>query len=285
MNNPVNVGILHPGAMGVSVAASIKASGARVHWVSAGRSQLSCERAKSQELQTHESLASLCAACTYVVSVCPPHAAEDQAQAVMQAGFQGVYLDANAISPQRAQRIASLCADAGVDMVDGGIIGGPAWQPDSTILALSGALAVGCAELCGKGNLVTQVVGEEIGKASALKMCFAAWTKGQTAMLSAVVGAAESLGVRSELEAIWDRGNNEQSSAHHKRLSNVTAKAWRFAGEMEEIAETFSAAGMPGGFHEAAAAIYQRMAGFKDDAERPGIDAVLSALLKNTDEK
>ena len=85
----------------------------------------------------------------------------------------------------------------------------------------------------------------EIGKASALKMVFAANTKGTTALLSGVLAAAEKLGVRDSLEQQWSRHNPEQTEQTQARVRRVTAKAWRFAGEMEEIATTLEGAGLP----------------------------------------
>ena len=111
-------------------------------------------------------------------------------------------------------------------------------------------------------------------------MVFAAYTKGSTALLSAVMGAAESLGVMDELVAQWSQGGSTFAVESERRVREVTAKAWRFAGEMEEISATFDAAGMPGGFHLAAADIYRRMAEFKDAPSTPELDAVLAALQK-----
>ena len=65
-----------------------------------------------------------------------------------------------------------------------------------------------------------------------------------------------------------------------RRVCSNTAKAWRFVGEMHEIAATFRGAGLPGGFHEAAAEVYERLAAFKDHPEPPAIESVLEALLK-----
>ncbi len=93
------IGILHPGNMGVSVAASIKAAGNEVLWASEGRSDATQERASTAELRDAVSLESLCAACSIIISVCPPHAAERVGKQVVGHGFTGLYLDANAISP------------------------------------------------------------------------------------------------------------------------------------------------------------------------------------------
>src|SRR5690349_21343671 len=116
------VGILHPGEMGISLAASAKNSGCEVYWVSEGRRQHTRERAAQFELRDAETLAELCKRCTIIVSVCPPHAAEVLADDVVAAGFRGIYLDANAIAPRRTIRIGEKMSAAGVDFVDGGII-------------------------------------------------------------------------------------------------------------------------------------------------------------------
>jgi hypothetical protein len=126
--------------------------------------------------------------------------------------------------------------------------------------------------------LETAVIGSEIGKASALKMCYAAYTKGTTALLSAILATAEQFDVRSELENEWSRGGSDFAAQSQNRVRHVTAKAWRFAGEMEEIAATFEAAGLPGGFHLAAHDIYQRLAHFKDAPNLPELAKILTAL-------
>lgn len=274
------IGILHPGEMGISVAASMQNSGHDVYWVSAGRSQQTQDRAAKTGLLDAESLLQLCATCEIIVSVCPPAVAESVADEVITHGFAGLYVDANAISPQKVQRIAQMMADAGVAFVDGSIIGGPAWTPGSTWLYLSGAKAQDVVSYFADGPLETEVVGEAPGKASALKMCFAAYTKGTTALLSAIVAAAEELDVRQELEGQWSRNGSDFAAQTRQHVRNVTAKAWRFVGEMEEIATTLDGAGMPGDFHRAAAEVYRRMADFKDEGEAPPLEDVLAALLR-----
>jgi 3-hydroxyisobutyrate dehydrogenase-like beta-hydroxyacid dehydrogenase len=188
-------------------------------------------------------------------------------------------VDANAISPQRAIQIGNRLMEAGIAFVDGGIIGGPAWEPNRTWLYLSGALAPEVAAYFAKGPLMPQVLDESPGSASALKMCYAAYTKGTTALLSAILATAESLGVRAALAQQWDREGNDFTAQTTQRVRRVTAKAWRFVGEMEEIAATFRDAGMPGAFHESAADIYQRLASFKGASATPSLEEVLTALL------
>jgi 3-hydroxyisobutyrate dehydrogenase-like beta-hydroxyacid dehydrogenase len=273
-----NIGILHPGDMGISVAASARNSGHTVYWASEGRSPQTRERAEKHGLVEAGSLPHLCETCAMIVSVCPPDAAEGVANSVLAHGFTGLYVDANAISPQRAVRIGQ--AMSGARFVDGGIIGGPAWKPGTTWLYLSGEAAEEAAAIFSAGPLETSVIGDQIGKASALKMCFAAFTKGSTALLCATLAAAESLGVRAELEQQWSRDGSDFAAQAAQKVRQVTAKAWRFGGEMEEISATFSEAGVPSSFHLAAADIYHRLAEFKGAAETPALDDVLAALLQ-----
>jgi 3-hydroxyisobutyrate dehydrogenase-like beta-hydroxyacid dehydrogenase len=274
------IGIIHPGAMGISVAASAHHSGQRVCYASEGRSDTTRARAVEHNLHDLGSMATLCAECSIIMSVCPPHAAEDVARQVISHGFKGLYLDANAISPQRARRIGEMLSQAGISFVDGGIIGGPAWTPGETWLYLSGVDAGRIADCFPAGPLDVSLIGDEIGKASALKMCYAAYSKGTTALLTAILALAESAGVRNELSAQWERDEPGFSEQAGRRARRVTAKAWRFAGEMDEIASTFESAGLPGGFHAAAGEIYRRLADFKGAEEFPELDAVLATVLK-----
>ena len=273
------LGILHPGQMGISVAASAKNSGCEVYWASEDRSSQTQVRAEGHGLKDAQTLEGLCQDSDVIISVCPPHAAEDVARQVLTTGFQGIYVDANAIAPQRAIHMGQMMVAAGIEFVDGGIIGGPAWEPGRTWLYLSGEKTQDVADCFSAGPLEISQTGEEIGKASALKMCFAAYTKGSTALLCGILAAADSLGVRDELETQWSRGDSDFAEQTQNRVRRVTDRAWRFEGEMKEIAATLARTGIPGGFHIAAAEIYRRMAHFKDESETPALEDVLKALL------
>lgn len=275
-----NIGILHPGAMGISVAATAQNGNHQVYWVSEGRSSQTRERARKFALLDGRTLIELCESCDIIVSVCPPHAAEVVAGQVAAHSFRGIYLDANAISPQRAIRIREKVEAAGARFVDGGIIGGPAWEPGKTWLYLSGEEAGEVAAFFSAGPLETRVLGDEVSKASALKMCYAAYTKGTSALLCAIMATAEALGVREDLETQWSRGGSDFAETTRGRVRRVTAKAWRFAGEMDEIAATFREAGLPGEFHAAAGVIYRRIADFKDAPSTPSLEEVLNALMQ-----
>ncbi|MYH64352.1 MAG: NAD(P)-dependent oxidoreductase [Chloroflexi bacterium] len=273
------VGIIHPGAMGISIAASAQAAGHTVYWASAERSATSRQRATQHNLLDAETVARLCECCDVILCVCPPHAAEAVAESALEAGFTGLYCDGNAISPEKARRIGERMRSAGCDFVDGGIIGPPAWEKGSTRFYLSGSSAAQVAALF-IGSVTEAIdIGAEVGRASALKMVFAAQTKGTTALLSAVQAAAEALSVRGDLDGEWARRLPDAAESRAQPVRSVTAKAWRFTGEMQEIAATFAEAGLPDGFHLAAYEVYRRMAGFKDAEATPPLEDVLAALL------
>ncbi len=151
------VGILHPGEMGVSVGASARKSGCAVYWAAEARSQKTRERAESHGLVDTSTVAKLCEACSVIISVCPPHAAEEVGDRVLACSFKGLYVDANAISPQRVRRIGEAMTKGGAAFVDGGIIGGPAWEAGTTCLYLSGREAHRAAACFSSGPLETKV--------------------------------------------------------------------------------------------------------------------------------
>ncbi len=191
------IGIVHPGQMGITIAISARNSGKEVYWASDGRSAATRERASQADLHDSGTLAKLCELCPVIVSVCPPEFAEEVAQQVAQHSYSGTYVDANAISPERARRIAHQFEEGGARFVDGGIIGPPATVRNRTWLYLAGEHAAGIAPYFSSGPIEVEVLAGGIGQASALKMCFAAYSKGSIALASAVlVGGRASRRVR-----------------------------------------------------------------------------------------
>jgi len=271
------IGVLHPGEMGASLGAAAAAGGAEVVWCDDGRSDATRGRADAEGLQRVDDLRALVDASDLIISICPPAAAVGVASAVAALGFGGLYLDANAVSPETARDIEGVVTAGGARFIDGGVVGPPARSAGGTILYLSGTDAGEVASAFEESVLEAQVVGERAGEASAVKMAFAAWTKGSAALLLAVRALAEGEGVSEGLLHAWSRFGPDLDDRARATAAATGPKAWRFTGEMEEIADTFEAAGLPSGFHRAAAEIYQRMVPFKE--RRGGLDAVLSALL------
>ncbi len=200
------------------------------------------------------------------------------ARLVAAARFGGLYADANAVAPGTARAVAEIVGSAGGDFVDGGIIGPPPRQSGTTRLYLSGPRAGEVADLFKGSALEAVVMPGDIGAASALKMAYAAWTKGSSALLLAVRALAIREGVDTHLRAEWERSQPGLGARSEAAVAQNAPKAWRFVGEMEEIARTFGAAGLPPGFHEACAAVYDRLGRYKDAPAVPSIDEVADAL-------
>jgi hypothetical protein len=248
------VGVLHPGEMGAALGAAVRANGRTVLWASAERSEATIARARDAGLDDVVTLDALCDQADALVSVCPPHAAREVAASV--AGFRGLYVDANAVSPATARAVAGELA--GARFVDGGIVGPPPCAAGTTRLYLSGRDAQEAAELLGGGLVDARVVSDEIGAASAVKMTYAAWSKGTAALLLAIEAVARAEGVEQALFAEWALSVPELADRLRRAHHSAVTKGWRWVGEMEEIAATFAAAGEPSGFHEAAAEVFRR---------------------------
>lgn len=272
------IGLLHPGEMGSAVGAAVATAHMRVVWASEGRSPASRERAALAGIEDVGTLDTLVAGSDIILSICPPDAAVDVARAVGARCFRGIYIDANAISPATAHGIARLIESAGGTFVDGGIIGPAPAQPGTTRLYLAGQSAANVAALF-EGTAVEAIAMEgNIGAASALKMAFSGWTKGSAALLIAVRTLAVAEGVEGDLIGEWRRSMPDLLSRSETTVTNNVRKAWRFVGEMEEMAATFRDAGLPDGFPLASEEIYHKLSGYKDTPAAPSFAEVASAI-------
>jgi 3-hydroxyisobutyrate dehydrogenase-like beta-hydroxyacid dehydrogenase len=274
----ISIGVLHPGSMGAAVGGSAVAAGRRVVWTSEDRSDATVERAREFGLEDVSWLNGVVNQSDIILSICPPHAALQVAQDVRDLGFQGIYVDANAISPETTRQVGAIVEQVGASFVDGGIVGGPPVQPGTTRLYLSGEEAPRVARLLDGGPLDVIVLDAPAGAASALKMCYAAWTKGTSALLTDILALASHEQVLEALQQEW-AGSQPGMDRRAAALSGAAAKAWRWVAEMEEIAATFEKAGLPGDFHHGAAEVYRRLEQFKDDPNAPGGAELAQHLL------
>jgi 3-hydroxyisobutyrate dehydrogenase-like beta-hydroxyacid dehydrogenase len=268
----MTVGLLHPGEMGAAVGRCLAGAGHRVLWVPEGRSPASAARAEAAGLTAVDGgLAELIRRADVIVSVVPPHAALDLARQVE--GFGGVYADANAVAPATAREMARIVEAGGASYVDGGIIGTPPVTPGFIRLYLSGARAGQVQRLFAGSEIDARVISDSGPAASAVKMAYASWTKGSAALLLTARALARAEGVEEALLGEWDTSQPGVAERSGRAAGSAAAKGWRWVAEMEEIAATMAAAGLPEGFHQAAAEIYRRAG---DDGS---LDAILAALL------
>jgi 3-hydroxyisobutyrate dehydrogenase-like beta-hydroxyacid dehydrogenase len=254
--------------MGSALGARLRDGGTRVLVALEGRSERTRRLAAEASLDDAGTLESLVAQADVVLSVVPPGAAVEVAEAVAAAarGAVPLFADLNAIAPPTAERVAGVLAAAGLDVVDGSISGPPPHERGSTRIYLSGPRAGEVAALPFEG-VERVVVGEAVGLASAVKMCTASVYKGRVALLAQALRAAHHYGVVEHVvDDLSDTGllNRERVGG---TLGKASAKAWRYVPEMEEIAATQASAGLTDDLFLAVARVYA------DIAERSLADA------------
>jgi 3-hydroxyisobutyrate dehydrogenase-like beta-hydroxyacid dehydrogenase len=280
------IGLLHPGEMGAAVGGCLAEAGHPVRWASAGRGPATAARARQAGLSDVGTVAELAGQCDIILSVCPPQAAVEVARSVVgaaanpagTAGLRGVFVDANAISPATSRAVARMIEAAGASYVDGGIIGPPPVSAGSTRLYLSGRRAGEIRDLFAGTRVDARIVDDSAGAASAVKMAYAAWTKGTAALLLAARALASAEGVQDALLAEWALSQPDLAQRTLGAARSAALKGWRWVAEMEEIADSMAAAGLPRGFHESAAEIFRRQPRAASAGEVT-VEAVLTALL------
>jgi 3-hydroxyisobutyrate dehydrogenase-like beta-hydroxyacid dehydrogenase len=230
------VGLLFPGAMGAAVGTAAQAE---VIWAGEGRSEATVKRAAGfRDVGSVEQL--VCAA-DVVLSICPPAIAEEVAEQVFALGFDGTFVEANAITPERMRRIATL----GERVVDGSIIASKGIH-----LYLAGPGAEEVAKLFEGTDVEAIPLDAEIGAASALKMAFGGWNKIGIALTAQAHAIARAYGVADQLAA---EGVTED------RLPRMADRAWRWAPEMDEVADTCIEVGWPEAIPRAAGRFYAEL--------------------------
>ena len=258
------VAIMSPGDMGHAVASVLRQGGLRVITQLDGRSERTRARAAGAGLEEVADDSALVRQADILLSIVVPaeatRLAERIAGAVRASAADLLYVDCNAIAPETTRQIGELVEAAGARFVDAGIIGPPPQLGvASTRFYAAGKDAAGFARLSDFG-LDVRVIGDEPGQASALKVCYAALTKGTTALMTELSVAAERLGVSAALRAEFALSQPAMVERMHRAVPEMVPKAHRWVGEMEEIARTFEACGLTPLTFEGAAAIYDFVA-------------------------
>lgn len=245
---PPTVAILAPGDMGHAVGAILRGRGLRIVTNLAGRSPASAERASRAGFDGLADDLALVRAADIFLSIVPPAEAAGVARRMAAAARAGgasfVYADCNAVSPDTARDIGVIVEAAGLSYVDAGIIGPPPKPGETkTRIYASGPHAAALAALAEYG-LDIRVVEGGIGAASALKMCYAALSKGFLALLTQSLVAARHHGVADSLRDELKLSRPQVLAEADRGLPQIAGKAYRWIAEMEEIAASFAAAGL-----------------------------------------
>lgn len=256
------VGILSPGEMGAGVGGALRETGFTVLTCLAGRSPASHERARAAGIEDVPDLGALVERCDLILSILVPARARgvavDVGAAARSVSATTVLADCNAIAPQTVQAMETDLHGSGVTLVDAGIVGGPPRNGQGPRVYASGSAAHLLGKLDGRGIDVVDV-GPEIGKASAVKMCYAAMTKGTTALRTALLVAARRLDVYDELIAEMEDSQAAALGAATQGMRRLPTVAYRWIGEMEEIASTFDHVGVTPDFHTGAAQVFHEV--------------------------
>jgi 3-hydroxyisobutyrate dehydrogenase-like beta-hydroxyacid dehydrogenase len=279
------VAIIGMGAMGSAIAGVIRERGARVVTTLEGRSPASSRRAEAAGVELLPTLRLMLEEADAVLSVVPPQVAlalgvEVSAQlADLDKGQRPVYADCNAIAPETVRKIETAVTSAGALFADLAILGSPP----------RGSVRDPYIPASGKGvGELSQILGDRLkvedlhaaaGQASGLKMCYAAYTKGVTALGAELLVASERIGVSELVINQLSRGYPEQLRYINDSVPKMLPKAHRWAPEMEEIAATFSSVGLTPLMMQGAAEVYR----FIDDRgeigkSSPQLDEIVSWL-------
>ena len=257
------VAILSPGDMGHAVGRALGDHGLEVITSLEGRSARTRRLASEGNFQDVPDLVELASRADLILSILVPSeaigVARRVADAIRGSSSAPPFVDCNAVSPQTAQVMSDIIGAAGGTFIDGSIIGGPPRAGASPRIYVSGPGSGVMSQLDGKGISV-RPMGDEIGRASAIKMCYAAGTKGTSALHTALLTAAEALGVSRELATELKSSQPDVYARMEGQVPGLPIAAGRWIGEMEEIAATFEHVGVTPGFHEGAAAMFRLLA-------------------------
>ena len=256
------VAIMSPGDMGHAVGQVLSESGIDVITCTDGRSQRTKNLAEMAGLRQVATLEDMVIQADLVLSIMVPSKAMSFVREISP-HFESSktptnFADCNAVSPQSALAMAEVINQAGGKFIDGGIIGTAPTKGDTPRFYVSGPDASLVMELDGRG-IIVKAIGNKVGQASGIKMCYAALTKGTNTLHVALLTAASRMGLTDDLRKEFEFSQKSHLAAMEKGISRLPANAHRWIGEMEEIAATFENLGVTPNFHKGAAEIYKML--------------------------
>ena len=254
------VAILSPGDMGHAVGQRLRENELEVLTCLAGRSQRTrtlAEKAGIRDVPTMEELVRRSdLVMSMTVSAAVPGLCREVADAIAATGSDTLFAECNAISPQLVRELEPVITGAGGRFVDVSIIGGPPGPGYSPHFYTSGEHASEFEGLNDFGLTVLKLDGGT-GQASGIKMCYAAMTKGTSALYSQLLMAAELMGLTEPLLEEFASGQQAVLQRMERGLPSVPPRARRWVSEMEEIRDTFAHLGMTPHLFEGVAEMYR----------------------------
>ena len=243
-----SVGIMSPGDMGNAIGRILRDGEFDVLTCLEERSGLTRMRASEAGIRDVPSLDDLVRQSDLVVSVLVPSEAmalaKRVADSISRTGAGPVFAEFNAIAPQTVATIGHMMMGLGVTFIDASIIGEPPQAGKRSPRFYCSGPDTSAMEPLVECGLDVRTLGPEIGQASALKMVYAASTKGTTALWTELMVAAQAFGLKDALEAEFGTSRTQVWQALISRIPSMPRRARRWIGEMEEIAATFDGLGM-----------------------------------------
>lgn len=288
MKEKMTVGIMSPGDMGSAIAKVLTESGFKVLTALDGRSKLTHTRAKEAGMRDVGNLDQLVKDSDLFLSVLVPAEALDLAARVAEAakrtGHSPAYADLNAIAPETVKEIGGIVASAGLEFIDGGIIGSPPVRGRKSTRIYCSGPDTSALESLSQSGLDIRRLGPVVGQASGLKMVYAASTKGITALWTELLVAARALGMEDALMAEFKMSGVDFGEVGG-RITSMPRRARRWVGEMEEIAKTFESVGLTPKMLQGAADMYRLVGStaLADQTSRepdPTTDTLLQTLVE-----
>jgi 3-hydroxyisobutyrate dehydrogenase-like beta-hydroxyacid dehydrogenase len=263
--------ILYPGEMGCAVGKVLVADGWSVCTHLNGPSLVCHGDAEAAAIEDRASLEEAFAASDLIVSLVPPAAAVEVAEAAAKAargsGWRPLYLDANSVSPETVTAVAAAVAAADLDCVDGAFVGSAAELGGRTRLYVSGPRSAELAAIMPRA-LHAESLGLGVGAASGLKLAFAGFNKGLVALFLEVMAAGEAAGDPEVLLACLRDFYPGTVESLERLVPSYPRHAARRVDELGELARWLAAQGLDAAWAAAARDVVRRLAALDLDASR-----------------
>ena len=255
-----SVAILSPGDMGHAIGQLLRKNELRVLTCLAGRSnrtrQLSEQAGITEVPNLNELVEQSDVLMSLTVSEAVRGLCREVADAVKATGASLLFAECNAIAPELSREMEGVLTQAGARYVDASVIGGPPKNGSSPRVYASGGNAAEFEQLRDFG-LDVRNLGPQLGRASGIKMCYAAMTKGTTALQAELLIAAEKMGLTQELMAEFSGSQPAVVKRMEGWIPGMPAKSRRWISEMEEIEATFQELGLTPNIFKGVADMYR----------------------------
>jgi len=232
----VKIGFLGFGEVASTLAKGLLEHGVEVSTCITGRSSKTVLKAEESGVNLFDSNAELAKNSDMLLSTVVPGQAVNVAQEI-EGNFKGIYVDLNNVAPYTVKKCSKFLINC--KLVDAAIIGSIRSGLKTPIIA-SGKHSHEFAKLNDYGMNI-EVIGDEIGQASSIKLLRSSFTKSIAALLFETMFAAYKMGLEEKvLEFISRTECPEFKDSSKSRIISSAYHSNRRLQEMEEIVQFLS---------------------------------------------